>query len=210
MRRSYSVRLTTLGDLLLDVIVHLDDPLVPGDDQMAETRAVAGGQAANVAAWARDARRRGALRRPARRRRRRRARRPRAARARRRGRRPGRRAGRASSSRSPRTATARWPRTAAVRPTSRRSELDEAWFDCDVLHLSGLLPAPRADRLGALPQRRGATRARRRASSSVDVSTWTLVDDAFRGAAARPRARRRLRERARARRLSARSTRAGC
>ena len=39
------MRLTTLGDLLLDVIVRLDDPLVPGDDRMAETRAVAGGQA---------------------------------------------------------------------------------------------------------------------------------------------------------------------
>ena len=46
------MRLTALGDLLLDVIVRLDDPLVPGDDRMAETRVVAGGQAANVAAWA--------------------------------------------------------------------------------------------------------------------------------------------------------------
>jgi sugar/nucleoside kinase (ribokinase family) len=43
---------TTLGDLLLDVIVHLDGPLVPDDDRPATTRACAGGQAANVAAWA--------------------------------------------------------------------------------------------------------------------------------------------------------------
>jgi sugar/nucleoside kinase (ribokinase family) len=46
------VRLTTLGDLLLDVIVELAHPLVPGDDQVATTRTGAGGQAANVAAWA--------------------------------------------------------------------------------------------------------------------------------------------------------------
>ena len=46
------MRLTTLGDLLLDVIVRLEQPLVPGDDQVAVTRSGAGGQAANVAAWA--------------------------------------------------------------------------------------------------------------------------------------------------------------
>ena len=46
------VRVTTLGDLLLDVIVHLEGPLVVGDDRPATTRACAGGQAANVAAWA--------------------------------------------------------------------------------------------------------------------------------------------------------------
>ena len=46
------MRLTTLGDLLLDVIVSLAQPLVPGDDQVAATRTGAGGQAANVAAWA--------------------------------------------------------------------------------------------------------------------------------------------------------------
>ena len=53
MRRSYSCGSTTLGDLLLDVIVQLERPLVPGDDQVAVTRTGAGGQAANVAAWAR-------------------------------------------------------------------------------------------------------------------------------------------------------------
>src|SRR5919202_4211168 len=41
-----------LGDLLLDVIVRLDEPLAPGADAVAETRAGPGGQAANVAAWA--------------------------------------------------------------------------------------------------------------------------------------------------------------
>ena len=41
----------TLGDLLLDVIVRLDEPLAAGADANAETRTVPGGQAANVAAW---------------------------------------------------------------------------------------------------------------------------------------------------------------
>lgn len=41
-----------LGDLLLDVVVRLDGPLVPGADAVAVTQAGAGGQAANVAAWA--------------------------------------------------------------------------------------------------------------------------------------------------------------
>ena len=46
------MRLVTLGDVMLDVIVLLDEPLAPGDDVRARTRTGAGGQAANVAAWA--------------------------------------------------------------------------------------------------------------------------------------------------------------
>jgi sugar/nucleoside kinase (ribokinase family) len=46
------VLVCTLGDLLLDVIVRLEGPLAPGDDTIATTRTGAGGQAANVAAWA--------------------------------------------------------------------------------------------------------------------------------------------------------------
>jgi sugar/nucleoside kinase (ribokinase family) len=42
----------TLGDLLLDVIVRLGEPLAPGADVTATSRTGAGGQAANVAAWA--------------------------------------------------------------------------------------------------------------------------------------------------------------
>jgi sugar/nucleoside kinase (ribokinase family) len=42
----------TLGDLLLDVIVLLRQPFAPGDDTAATTHVGAGGQAANVAAWA--------------------------------------------------------------------------------------------------------------------------------------------------------------
>jgi sugar/nucleoside kinase (ribokinase family) len=42
----------TLGDAVLDVVVRLDAPLADGDDVTAATRTGAGGQAANVAAWA--------------------------------------------------------------------------------------------------------------------------------------------------------------
>jgi sugar/nucleoside kinase (ribokinase family) len=46
------VQLATLGDVMLDVIVRLEQPLAAGDDVRARTRTGAGGQAANVAAWA--------------------------------------------------------------------------------------------------------------------------------------------------------------
>jgi ribokinase len=46
------VKIATLGDLMLDVIVRLEEPLARGDDVRALTRTGAGGQAANVAAWA--------------------------------------------------------------------------------------------------------------------------------------------------------------
>ena len=42
----------TLGDALLDVIVQPERPLAQGDDVPSSTHAGAGGQAANVAAWA--------------------------------------------------------------------------------------------------------------------------------------------------------------
>jgi ribokinase len=46
------LRIATLGDVLLDVVVMLEEPLAPGGDVRASNRAGAGGQAANVAAWA--------------------------------------------------------------------------------------------------------------------------------------------------------------
>jgi ribokinase len=46
------VLIVTLGDLLLDVIVRLDEPLAAGADASAATLTGAGGQAGNVAAWA--------------------------------------------------------------------------------------------------------------------------------------------------------------
>jgi ribokinase len=46
------MKVVTLGDALLDVIVRPLEPLAPGADALAETRLTPGGQAANVAAWA--------------------------------------------------------------------------------------------------------------------------------------------------------------
>jgi sugar/nucleoside kinase (ribokinase family) len=46
------LRIATIGDVLLDVVVLLAEPLAPGGDVRASNRAGAGGQAANVAAWA--------------------------------------------------------------------------------------------------------------------------------------------------------------
>lgn len=43
--------IVTIGDLLLDVIVRLEQPLAEGADADAVTRLGPGGQAANVAAW---------------------------------------------------------------------------------------------------------------------------------------------------------------
>jgi sugar/nucleoside kinase (ribokinase family) len=48
------VLIVCLGDLLLDVIVRLGEPLAAGADAHAETHAGPGGQAANVAAWAKE------------------------------------------------------------------------------------------------------------------------------------------------------------
>jgi sugar/nucleoside kinase (ribokinase family) len=46
------LRIATFGDVLLDVVVLLEEPLAPGGDVRASNQAGAGGQAANVAAWA--------------------------------------------------------------------------------------------------------------------------------------------------------------
>jgi sugar/nucleoside kinase (ribokinase family) len=43
--------IVTIGDLLLDVIVRLEQPLATGADANAVTRLGAGGQAGNVEAW---------------------------------------------------------------------------------------------------------------------------------------------------------------
>ncbi|HEV8461808.1 MAG TPA: carbohydrate kinase family protein [Gaiellaceae bacterium] len=171
------MRITTVGDLLLDVIVRLDDPLVPGDDQLAQTRATAGGQAANVAAWAAEL----------------------GAEARFVGRRGADAAGelvtRELGERGVEVAGPASGRTGIVvsiasegdrtmasdrgsAPDLAPGDLDPAWFDCDVLHISGysLLREPiafAAVAAAGLARGNGAVVA-------VDVSTWTLVDDAFR------------------------------
>lgn len=171
------MRVTTLGDLLLDVIVSLDAPLVPGDDQVAETRMGAGGQAANVAAWAASL----------------------GAEARFVGKRgdddAGELAARELRSHGVEISgpvegrngvvvsiASAGDRTMAsdrgTSPSLRPDELEPAWFDCDALHLSGysLLREPIA--FAAL---RGAELAREAgARISVDLSSWTLIDNRFR------------------------------
>jgi sugar/nucleoside kinase (ribokinase family) len=171
------VRITTLGDLLLDVIVRLDAPLVTGDDQMARTSTGPGGQAANVAAWAAalgaDARFVGRTGADV----------------------AGELVGRALRERGVELCGPVEGRTGVVvslaaaadrtmasdrgtAPDLSPRDLDRAWFDCDVLHISGysLLREPIASATEAAA---GHARARG-AIVSADVSTWTLVDDAFR------------------------------
>jgi sugar/nucleoside kinase (ribokinase family) len=50
--QSRPVSICTIGDLILDVVVLPDGPLAPDGDTPATIRFAAGGQAANVAAWA--------------------------------------------------------------------------------------------------------------------------------------------------------------
>ena len=159
---------------MLDVIVRLEEPLAPGGDVRAATRAGAGGQAANVAAWAvslgaearciakRGADATGELV-------------------------AGELAARGVELVGPVVAGATGivvsivggdgERSLAsdrgVAPSLEPSELDAGWLDCDVLHLSGyaLLREPVSD--AALL---AATIAREHgARVSVDVAAWTEI-----------------------------------
>jgi sugar/nucleoside kinase (ribokinase family) len=171
------MRLTTLGDLLLDVVVRVDAPLAPGADRVAQTRAGAGGQAANVAAWAatlgaevRFVGKRGEdtagdlvaqeleghgveLAGPV-----------------------GGRTGTVVSIAAGDDRAMASDRGAS--PELRPDDLDPGWFSCDALHLSGysLLREPIA--FAAL---HGAELARAQgAQVSVDLAAWTLIDGGFR------------------------------
>ena len=171
------MRLTTLGDLLLDLVVRSETPLVPGDDQMAETSLGPGGQAANVAAWAAEL----------------------GASARFVGRVGDDDAGellrRTMHERGVEVVGPVAGRTGTVvsiaaagdrtmvsdrgtAPELSPRDLDPAWFDCDVLHISGysllLEPIASAAETAASHTRAHGGRV------SIDVSTFTLVDDAFR------------------------------
>lgn len=171
------MQIVTFGDLILDVIVQLDRPLEPGDDTVAVTRTWPGGQAANVAAWA------AAL----------------GAKARFVGKRGADAAG-ALVTRELRergvdvvgpeegrtgvvvSIAAAGDRTMASdrgsAPDLEPHELADAWFDCDVLHISGYALArdPIADAAAV-----AATAARGRgALVSLDASAFSLIDDTFR------------------------------
>jgi sugar/nucleoside kinase (ribokinase family) len=172
------VRITALGDLLLDVIVQLDEPLVRGADRAATTHTGAGGQAANVAAWAaalgaeaRVVAKRGDD--PA-----------------------GELVARELQSHGVELVGPVDGRTGVVvsivedgertmasdrgrAPELHADELDPSWFACDAFHLSGyaLMREPIGEaalRAAALARAEGA------ATVSVDFSAWTLIDDAFR------------------------------
>jgi sugar/nucleoside kinase (ribokinase family) len=171
------VRICALGDLLLDVIVRLDEPLSPGADARAETRLGAGGQAANVAAWAVELGAEGRFV----------------------GKRGGDEAGRLAAAELARRGVEVAGPVAAERngvvvslvepggdrtmasdrgvaPSLRPEELDRAWFaDCDWLHLAGysLLASPIAEAAGAAA-------ALRSGRLSVDLSSWTAIGSDFR------------------------------
>ena len=168
------MRIATLGDVMLDVIVRLEEPLAPGGDVRAATRAGAGGQAANVAAWAVAL---GAE-----------------------GRCIAKRGGDATGELVARELEGRGVELVGpvadgatgvvvsivgadrdralasdrgVAPSFSPDELDAAWLDCDVLHLSGyaLLREPVSDTAtlaASLARGRGAR-------VSVDVAAWTEI-----------------------------------
>jgi sugar/nucleoside kinase (ribokinase family) len=167
------MRIATLGDVLLDVIVRLEEPLARGDDVRAATRAGAGGQAANVAAWAASL---GADARCI-----------------------AKRGDDAAGQLVARELAAHGvelvgpvgegatgvvvsvveagERSMAsdrgVAPSLRPEELDAAWLDCDLLHLSGyaLLRGP-IDAAAMLAARLARGRGAR---VSVDVAAWTEI-----------------------------------
>ena len=168
------MKLTTLGDVMLDVIVRLEQPLAQGDDVRSQTRTGAGGQAANVAAWA------AAL----------------GAEARCISKRGDDAAGELVARElashgvelvGPVGAGATGvvvslvgsdgDRSMAsdrgVAPSLAPEELDADWFECDVLHLSGYAllrePIVHAALLGARLARNGGARI------SVDVAAWTEI-----------------------------------
>ena len=176
------MRLVSLGDLILDVVVGLDGPLVAGDDRAATTRVGAGGQGANVAAWAatlgaaaRYVGKRGAD--PA-----------------------GELAARELAGYGVELAgpvAGRGGVVVSLAAGGERSmasdrgsatelepgELDPRWFDADVLHVSGyaLLREPAS----SAAERAVELARRARARISLDLSSWSLVDEPFRERAGR-------------------------
>jgi sugar/nucleoside kinase (ribokinase family) len=167
-------RIAAIGDVMLDVIVRLEEPLARGDDVRAQTRTGAGGQAANVACWAASL---GAAARCI---------------AKRGDDAAGELVARELASHGVELAgpvaagatgvvvsivEADGDRSMAsdrgVAPSLTPDELEPAWLDCDVLHVSGyaLLREPISQAALA-----AATLARERgARVSVDVAAWTEI-----------------------------------
>jgi sugar/nucleoside kinase (ribokinase family) len=167
------LRIATLGDVLLDVVVRLSEPLAPGGDVRASNRAGAGGQAANVAAWAAEL---GAE-----------------------GRCIGKRGDDPAGELVGRELAARGVELAGpvavgptgvvvsivgdadrslasdpgVAPTLAPEELEAAWVACDVLHVSGYALLRRPIAAAALLAARLAREQGARVS--VDVAAWTEI-----------------------------------
>jgi sugar/nucleoside kinase (ribokinase family) len=167
------MRIVTLGDVLLDVVARLEEPLARGGDVRASTRAGAGGQAANVAAWAAEL---GADARCI-----------------------AKRGDDAAGELVARDLAARGVELVGpvvpgatgvvvslveegdralasdrgVAPSLEPAEIDERWLDCDVLHLSGYAllaePIAQAALAAARVAREGGARI------SVDVAAWTEI-----------------------------------
>ena len=169
-----ALRIATLGDVLLDVVVLLGGAARAGRRRARLEPGGSRGPGGQRRGLGGRARRRGALHREAGRRRGRRARR---AGARRRaassssGRRP--RAPRASSSRSCSDGDRSLASDRGVAPSLAPEELDAGWLACDVLHLSGYAllrePIAAAALLAARLAREQGARV------SVDVAAWTEI-----------------------------------
>lgn len=167
------MRIATFGDVLLDVVVLLAEPLAPGSDVRAANRAGAGGQAANVAAWAAEL----------------------GAEARCIAKRAGDGAGALVAGELAthgvelvgpvvdgstgvvvslvRAGDRSLASDRGVAPSFTPEELDAAWVECDVLHLSGyaLLQEP----IAATALLAARLARRRGARVSVDVAAWTGI-----------------------------------
>src|SRR6059058_872390 len=146
------MRVTSLGDLVLDVIVQLEDELVPGD---ASARFVGkrGGDVAGELV-ARELRDRGVeVCGPL-----------------------GERTGVVVSIAASDERTMASDRGSA--PELTAAELEPAWFDCDMLHLSGY--SLQREPIAVASARAAEVARARGARVSVDLSTWTGIDDAFR------------------------------
>ena len=171
------MRVTTLGDLLLDVVVRAAEPLATGADTRAKILVTAGGQAANVAAWATEFGAQASF--------------------------VGKRGADDAGELTTRellghgvavfgpvegangvvvSLSSDGERTMASdrgsSPDLRPDELDPAWFACDALHLSGYAlhrePIASAARSAAALARRNGARV------SVDLALWTAIDERFR------------------------------
>jgi sugar/nucleoside kinase (ribokinase family) len=176
-----------LGDLLLDVIVRLERPLAAGSDVPAETHVGAGGQAANVAAWAAVLGGRGRYV----------------------GKRAADAAGATVAAELERHGVelcgplvdgvtgvvvslvdAAGERTMAsdrgIAPGLSGEEVEPAWLEgCQTLHVSGYALARQP--IGDAAERAAALARERGVQVSADVSAATLVDDRFRARLARVR-----------------------